>query len=92
MADERDDLVIDSEESLRKKKLAAEVRKLQAETPPNMLITTPETLQAILVGRRMSEHLKSVRWLVADEIHELADDKRGVQLSLALERLSKLGV
>jgi len=65
-------------------------RKLQAEKPPHMLITTPETLQAILVGRKMRRHLSAVRWVVVDEIHEMADDKRGVQLSLALERLSSL--
>jgi ATP-dependent Lhr-like helicase len=65
-------------------------RRLQAESPPNMLITTPETLQAILVGRKMRRHLQGVRWVVVDEIHEMASDKRGVQLSLALERLDAL--
>jgi len=68
----------------------ASARALQARSPPNMLVTTPETLQAILPGRRMREHLKGVRWVVIDEIHELATDKRGVQLSLALERLRHL--
>ena len=66
------------------------VRAAQARSPPEMLVTTPETLQAILPGRRMREHLKGVRWVVIDEIHELATDKRGVQLSLALERLEHL--
>ncbi len=62
-------------------------RSRQAKHPPQMLITTPETLQAILSGRRMREHLKKVRWVIIDEIHELAEDKRGSQLCLALERL-----
>ena len=66
------------------------VRASQAKSPPEMLVTTPETLQAILPGRRMREHLKAVRWVVIDEIHELATDERGVQLSLALERLEYL--
>ena len=65
-------------------------RATQAKSPPDMLVTTPETLQAILPGRRMREHLKSVRWVVIDEIHELAADERGVQLSVALERLEHL--
>ena len=67
------------------------VRTTQAKSPPDMLVTTPETLQAILPGRRMREHLKAVRWVVIDEIHELATDERGVQLCLALERLEHLG-
>jgi len=65
-------------------------RATQARSPPDMLVTTPETLQAILPGRRMREHLKCVRWLVVDEVHELATDERGVQLSVALERLEQL--
>ncbi|TMI23162.1 DEAD/DEAH box helicase, partial [Candidatus Bathyarchaeota archaeon] len=65
-------------------------RSRQARIPPDILITTPETLQSILIGRRMSEHLKSVRWFIVDEVHELATDERGVQLSLAMERLLEL--
>ena len=65
-------------------------RAMQARSPPELLVTTPETLQAILPGRRMREHLKGVRWVVVDEIHELATDERGVQLSLGLERLEHL--
>ncbi|MBS7653752.1 MAG: DEAD/DEAH box helicase [Candidatus Bathyarchaeia archaeon] len=65
----------------------ANERSKQARSPPDMLITTPETLQSILSGWIMRRHLQSMRWVVVDEVHELADNKRGSQLALALERL-----
>lgn len=66
------------------------VRRRQALHPPNMLVTTPETLQAILPGTVMQQHLSHVRYVIIDEVHELAEDKRGVQLTVALERLFEL--
>src|SRR2546426_69188 len=62
-------------------------RVAHARNPPDMLITTPETLQALLPGRIMRRHLREVRFLIIDEVHELAEDKRGSQLSIAIERL-----
>ncbi len=62
-------------------------RTFQAKSPPDMLIITPETLQAIMTGRVMKGHLRAVRYVIIDEVHELAEDKRGSQLTLALERL-----
>ncbi len=62
-------------------------RSKQRTNPPQMLITTPETLQAILPAKIMRKHLQSVRYVIIDEVHELVSDKRGTQLAVALERL-----
>ena len=62
-------------------------RTRQRRSPPDVLITTPETLQAVLTGYVLRQHLRHVKWVVIDEVHEIADSKRGSQLSLALERL-----
>ncbi len=58
--------------------------------PPHILITTPESLAILLNSIKFREHLKSVDWVIVDEIHALADNKRGVHLSLTLERLQLL--
>ncbi len=63
------------------------LRRRQATSPPHMLVTTPETLQAILPGSRMKQHLSRVRYVIVDEVHEIASSKRGIQLTIALERL-----
>ncbi|TRO45812.1 DEAD/DEAH box helicase, partial [Candidatus Bathyarchaeota archaeon] len=65
-------------------------RTRQSRSPPDILITTPETLQAMLSGWLLRQHLQSLRWVIIDEVHELADSKRGSQLSLALERVRHL--
>ncbi len=58
--------------------------------PPHILITTPESLAIMLASTKFREHLKNVEWCIVDEIHALAENKRGTHLSLSLERLQYL--
>ncbi|MEM2007028.1 MAG: ATP-dependent helicase [Sulfolobales archaeon] len=58
--------------------------------PPHILITTPESLSIALAAPKFREKLSGVRWVIIDEVHELASSKRGAHLSLSLERLEEL--
>ena len=56
-------------------------------SPPHILITTPESLGIALASSKFSKHLSKIEWLIIDEIHALAGDKRGAFLSLVVEWL-----
>jgi Lhr-like helicase len=58
--------------------------------PPHILVTTPESLYLLLTAGKSREHLRRVRTVIVDEIHAVADDKRGAHLALSLERLDAL--
>jgi ATP-dependent helicase Lhr and Lhr-like helicase len=59
---------------------------------PNILVTTPETIAIILNSPTFLEKFKLLEFVIIDEIHSLAENKRGVHLSLSLERLQELSV
>ena len=65
-------------------------RTLMAKQPPHILITTPESLFILLTSESGRRGLRGVRTLILDEIHAVADDKRGSHLSLSVERLCRL--
>ena len=65
-------------------------RTKMLKNPPHILITTPETLSILLVAPKFREKLSHVKYVIVDEIHSLAENKRGVHLSLSLERLQAL--
>jgi len=65
-------------------------RRLQALKPPDMLITTPETFQLLFIGERLRSHVSNLKWVIVDEVHEIADSKRGVQLAILLEKARKI--
>ncbi len=65
-------------------------RKRISKEIPEILITTPESFQNILVNNSMKEKLKDVKWVIVDELHELLESKRGAELSVGLERLSRV--
>jgi ATP-dependent Lhr-like helicase len=65
-------------------------RAAMLRNPPHILVTTPESLYILLTAGKSREHLRRVNTVIVDEIHAVADDKRGAHLALSLERLEAL--
>lgn len=63
-------------------------RAAQRRKPPHILLTTPESLAILLPQKGWSEALAGVRYVIIDELHAIAENKRGAHLALSLERLS----
>lgn len=75
---------------LRTGDTTAHSRQRQQQRPPHILLTTPESLCVLLSQPKWVRLLETVRWVIVDEIHALADNKRGVHLALSVERLAAL--
>ncbi|MBV8051883.1 MAG: DEAD/DEAH box helicase [Acidobacteriaceae bacterium] len=65
-------------------------RRAMLKCPPHILVTTPESLYILLTAERSRAILRDVETVIVDEIHAVADDKRGAHLTLSLERLQAL--
>ena len=68
----------------------AKERAAMLRNPPHILVTTPESLYIMLTAGKPRENMRRVRTVIVDEIHAVADDKRGAHLALSLERLDAL--
>ena len=67
----------------------AEARRQLVKNPPEILVTTPESLYLLLTSQAR-EALRGVEYVIVDEVHAMAGTKRGAHLALSLERLSAL--
>ncbi|TAM84273.1 MAG: DEAD/DEAH box helicase [Acidobacteria bacterium] len=65
-------------------------RRAMLKNPPQILVTTPESLYILLTAEKSRAILQNVETVIVDEIHAVADDKRGAHLALSLERLDSL--
>ncbi|WP_367175322.1 ATP-dependent helicase [Haloarcula rubripromontorii] len=65
-------------------------RQAMLETTPHILNTTPETLAILLNSPKFKEKLETIEYVIVDEIHSLAENKRGTHLSVSLERLEEM--
>ncbi len=82
-----DDLGLDWTVAIRSGDTKSSERARQKKNPPQVLITTPESLHLLLASKGYPQYFKNLRAIVVDEWHELIGSKRGVQMELALSRL-----
>jgi ATP-dependent Lhr-like helicase len=90
MAGERGLLMPEIRTAVRTGDTLMKDRQAMLRRPPHILVTTPESLYILLTAEKSRAILRSVETVIVDEIHAVADDKRGVHLSLSLERLQAL--
>jgi len=90
MAGERGLLMPEIRTAVRTGDTLMHERRAMLKTPPHILVTTPESLYILLTAERSRAILRDVETVIVDEIHAIADDKRGAHLALSLERLEAL--
>src|SRR6266702_6281930 len=90
LAGERGQLMPEIRTAVRTGDTLQPERRAMLKRPPHILVTTPESLYILLTAEKSRAILKDVETVIVDEIHAVADDKRGVHLSLSLERLEAL--
>jgi len=90
LAGERGMLMPEIRTAVRTGDTPAHERRAMLVRPPHILVTTPESLYILLTAAKSREVLKTVETVIVDEIHAIADDKRGAHLALSLERLEHL--
>src|SRR5213082_3456264 len=90
MAGERGLLMPEIRTAVRTGDTLMHERRAMLKRPPHILVTTPESLYILLTAERSRAILRDVETVIVDEIHAVADDKRGAHLALSLERLEVL--
>src|SRR5712671_3674208 len=90
MAGERGLLMPEIRTAVRTGDTLMKDRQAMLRRPPHILVTTPESFYILLTAEKSRAILRDVETVIVDEIHAVADDKRGVHLSLSLERLEVL--
>ncbi len=90
MAGERGMLMPEIRTAVRTGDTLMHERRAMLKRPPHILVTTPESLYILLTAESSRKILRDVETVIVDEIHAVADDKRGAHLTLSLERLELL--
>ena len=90
LAGQRGHLMPEIRTAVRTGDTLAHERRAMLARPPHILVTTPESLYILLTAAKSREILRTVETVIVDEIHAVADDKRGAHLALSLERLDHL--
>ena len=90
LAGERGLLMPEIRTAVRTGDTLAHERRAMLKRPPHILVTTPESLYILLTADKSRAILRDVETVIVDEIHAVADDKRGAHLTLSLERLDGL--